>query len=81
MEVVNYTMFRKSFNKNRNKVNDDIGTMVVYPGKGKNVVVMSLEEYNAIQKTLHITKSALTKKRLHSAIVEIEKGKSYNQLL
>ncbi len=37
---------------------------------------MSLEEYNAIQETLHITKSAANRKRLDSAIAEMEKGKS-----
>ncbi len=75
MEVVNYTEFRKSLTKNLNKVNDDAEIVVVSRSKGKNVVVMSLEEYNAIQETLHITKSTANRKRLDTAIVEMEKGK------
>jgi len=75
MEVVNYTAFRKSLTKNLNKVNDDAEIVVVSRSKGKNVVVMSLEEYNSIQETLHITKSAANRKRLDSAITEMEKGK------
>ena len=75
MEFVNYTEFRKSLTKNLNKVNDDAEIVVVSRSKGKKVVVMSLEEYNAIQETLHITKSATSQKRLDSAIAEMEKGK------
>ncbi len=76
MEVVNYTEFRKSLTRYLNKVNDDAEIVVVSRSKGKNVVVMSLEEYNAIQETLHITKSAANRKRLDRSIAETEKGKS-----
>lgn len=80
MEVVNYTEFRKSLTKNLNKVNDDAEIVVVSRSKGKNVVVMSLEEYNAIQETLHITKSAANRKQFDSATTEIEAGKSIHLL-
>ena len=81
MEVVNYTEFRKSLTRYLNKVNDDAEIVVVSRSKGKNVVVMSLEEYNAIQETLHITKSAANRKRLDRAIAEMEKGKFKKQAL
>ena len=81
MEVVNYTEFRKNLTRNLNKVNDDAEIVVVSRSKGKNVVVMSLEEYNAIQETLHITKSAANQKRLDSAIAEMERGTSNKHLL
>ena len=81
MEVVNYTEFRKSLTKNLNKVNDDAEIVVVSRSKGKNVVVMSLEEYNGIQETLHIIKSAANRKRLDRAIAEMEKGKFKKQAL
>ena len=81
MEVVNYTEFRKSLTKNLNKVNDDAEIVIVSRSKGKNVVVMSLEEYNGIQETLHITKSAANRKRLDRAIAEMEKGKFKKQAL
>ena len=75
MEVLNYTEFRKNLTKTLNKINDDAEIVVVSRSKGKNVVVMSLEEYNAIQETLHVTKSAVNRKRLDNAIAEMEKGK------
>lgn len=74
MEVVNYTEFRKNLAKSLNKVSDDAEIVVVSRSKGKNVVVMALEEYNAIQETLHITKSAANRRRLDDAVDEMEKG-------
>ncbi len=81
MIVVNYTVFRKNLRRHFNKVNDDAEIMVVSRRKGKNVVIMSLDEYNAIRETLHITKSAANQKRLDSAIAEMERGTSHKHLL
>lgn len=81
MEVLNYTEFRKSLTKNLNKVSDDAEIVVVSRSKGKNVVVMALEEYNAIQETLHISKSSANRQRLDDAIAEMEKGNYQKQTL
>ena len=74
MEVVNYTEFRKNLTKSLNKVNDDAEIVVVSRSKGKNVVIMALEEYNAIQETLHVVKSVSNRNRLDKAIEEMDKG-------
>lgn len=74
MEVLNYTEFRKSLTKSLNKVTDDAEIVIVSRSKGKNVVVMALEEYNAIQETLHLTKTVANRKRLDDAIAEMENG-------
>jgi antitoxin YefM len=49
MRVVNYTEFRNNLAESLNIVNDDGDIVIVSRSKGKNVVVMSLEEYNSIQ--------------------------------
>lgn len=74
MEVLNYTEFRKNLTKNLNRVNDDAEIVIVSRSKGKNVVVMSLEEYNSINETLHLVNSTANKKRLDEALKEIEDG-------
>ena len=48
MELINYKAFRNNLTRNLNKVIDDARIVVVSQSKGKNVVVMSLEEYNSI---------------------------------
>jgi antitoxin YefM len=76
MQVVNYTEFRNNLTENLNMVNDDGDIVVVSRSKGKNVVVMSLEEYNSIQEMLHLVSSKENQKRLDEAIAEMKKGKS-----
>lgn len=82
MEVLNYTEFRKNLTKSLNKVNDDAEIVIVSRSKGKNVVVMALEEYNSIQETLHLMSTVANRKRLDEAIQELEAGKhSTNELI
>jgi antitoxin YefM len=79
MKVVNYTDFRNNLAENLNVVNEDNDIVVVSRSKGKNVVVMSLEEYNSIQEMLHLMGSAANRKRLDAAIEEMNAGKSLQQ--
>ncbi|MDB4904038.1 MAG: type toxin-antitoxin system prevent-host-death family antitoxin [Mucilaginibacter sp.] len=74
MEVLNYTEFRQNLAKSLDKVNDDAEIVIVSRSKGKNVVVMDLEEYNAMTETLHIIKSEANRKRLQEAIDEMNTG-------
>ena len=74
MDVLNYTEFRRNLAKSLDKVNDDAEIVVVSRSKGKNVVVMDLNEYNALTETLHITKSEANRKRLQDAIDEMNNG-------
>jgi antitoxin YefM len=74
MKVVNYSEFRNNLAENLNKVNEDREIVVVSRTKGKNVVVMDLDDYNAIQETLHLTSTAANYKRLTDAIAEMNAG-------
>ena len=76
MQVVNFTEFRNRLAESLNMVNDNSEIVVVSRSKGKNVVVMSLEEYNSIQETLHLVSSKANQKRLDAAIEEMQSGKS-----
>jgi len=75
MRVVNYTEFRNQLAESLNAVNDDGDIVVVSRSKGKNVVVMSLDEYNSIQETLYLTSTKSNRKQLDAAIDEMNKGK------
>jgi antitoxin YefM len=75
MRVVNYSEFRNNLAENLNVVNDDGDIVVVSRSKGKNVVVMSLEEYNSIQETLHLISTKVNTKRLEQAVEQMKKGK------
>ena len=81
MEVLNYTEFRQNLAKSLDKVNDDAEIVIVSRSKGKNVVVMDLDEYNAMTETLHIVKSETNRKRLQEAIDEMNSGTHFSHKL
>ena len=75
MKVVNYTEFRNNLAESLNSVNDDGDIVVVARSKGKNVVVMSLEEYNSIQETIYLNSTPANRVRLETSIARIETTK------
>lgn len=81
MRVVNYSDFRNRLAENLNAVNDDREIVVVSRTKGKNVVVMDLEEYNSIQETLHLNSTAANRTRLAEAVAEMNAGKGTRRKL
>ena len=81
MEVLNYTEFRQNLAKSLDKVNNDAEIVIVSRSKGKNVVVMDLNEYNAMTETLHVIKSEANRKRLQDAIDEMNSGVHFSHQL
>lgn len=49
-------------------------TPMIYRPDNKNVVLISLQEYNALQETLHVLSSEKNKIRLAQAINRTNKG-------
>ncbi|MES2377343.1 MAG: type II toxin-antitoxin system prevent-host-death family antitoxin [Bacteroidota bacterium] len=78
MDILNYTDFRKNLASSLDKVNDDAEIVIVSRSKGKNVVVMDLNEYNSMMETLHLVKSEANRKRLQGAIDEMNSGKHFS---
>jgi antitoxin YefM len=75
MRVVNYSDFRNNLSESLNAVNDNKEIVVVSRTKGKNVVVIDLDEYNSMQETMHLTSTPANRKRLQSAIMEMDNKK------
>jgi antitoxin YefM len=75
MEVLNYTEFRKELKSSLDKVSNDEDVIVVSRGKNKNVVVISLNEYNSLKETMYLLSSEKNRKRLQESIKEMKKGK------
>jgi antitoxin YefM len=74
MRVVNYTEFRNNLAENLNVVSDDNETVVVARSKGKNVVVMSPDEYNSLQETMYLNSTAANRKFPEEAIKNMMTG-------
>jgi len=74
MDVLTYTDARASLKDVMDRVINDHVEVIVTRKKREAVVVMSLEEYNAIQETLHLQKSPANARRLQAAIAQLDAG-------
>ncbi len=71
MKAVNYSELRQNLKANLDAVTDNEEFLIVQRPKGKSIVMMSLAEYNAMQETMHLTKSNANRRRLENAIENI----------
>lgn len=81
MITASISEFRKDIKEYLNKVSQNFETLIIHRGKNSGVVVMSLEEYNALLTTQHEMSSATNKARLDSAIEKFKKGDSFDKEL
>ena len=74
MLVLNYSDFRKNLKENLDKIWDDAETVIVSRAHNKNVVVVSLDEYNSWQETKYLMSTPNNQKRLLDAIKDTDEG-------
>jgi antitoxin YefM len=73
--------FRKDIKKYLDQVTRDFEILVINRGKDTGVVVMSIEEYNALISTQHELSSKSNEARLDAAIEKLKTGKSFQKEL
>lgn len=71
MKTTNYSELRNNFDA----VISDCEPLVVHRSGKESVVVISLDEYNAIQETEYLTSSPVMVERIKQAEKDIEEGK------
>lgn len=81
MMIASVTEFRKDLKTYIDKVIDNVETLVINRGKGKGIVIMSLDEYNAMDATRHELSSEVNAQRLRRSIKEFKEGKSFQKEL
>lgn len=72
MLAVNYSTIRENLKTYCDKVTDDKETVIVTRKGEKNVVIISLEEWNELQKALH---NAEYLARIDRSIADIKAGR------
>ena len=75
MLAVNYSNMRDNFKDYCDKVTDDYETVIVTRKKKKNVVMISLEEYNNMKENLYIMSNKKDYDRLVTSKKQLEAGK------
>lgn len=77
MVVTNISDFRKDIKSYLDRVSKNFETLIINRGKDSGIVVMSLEEYNALMATNYEMSSRANEKRLDAAIEKMRNGKSF----
>lgn len=74
MDALTYSYTRQHFAEVMRQVNDDRVPVVVTSQRGKPVVIMSLDDYHALEETAYLLRNPKGAKRLMEAVEEIRNG-------
>ncbi|EMY80165.1 hypothetical protein pgond44_13297 [Psychroflexus gondwanensis ACAM 44] len=74
MEIVNYTNFRSNLKHWFDKVIDDVSDVVIKRKNGKDLVLISLDEYNSLKETTYLL-SGKNRDVLLDSVKELEEGR------
>lgn len=73
-EAVTYTEARQNFAKYMDQVCDDHDALIVTRQKSRPIVIMSLEDYNAMKETAYLMSTPANAERLMASIREADEG-------
>ncbi len=79
MKTVSYTDLRANLKSYIDSVINDYDTVIIKRGKGKGVVMISLDEYNSLKETEYIMSSPDTMEAIHKGEENIKNGNSISQ--
>lgn len=75
MEATTYTAVRQNLAKTMEKVCKDHSPVIVTRKKSGSVIIMSLEDYEALEETAYLLRSPKNTRRLIESIAQLEDGK------
>ena len=74
MEAITYTKARQNFAKTMEQVCDDHIPIIITRKNERPVVMLSLEDYQAMEETTYLLRSPENAKRLLESIADLESG-------
>ncbi|HEY0267828.1 MAG TPA: YoeB-YefM toxin-antitoxin system antitoxin YefM [Methyloradius sp.] len=74
MDAVNYSFTRQNLTAVMDKVGQDHAPVLITRQKGDPVVMMSLDDYNALQETAYLMRSPKNAKRLMKSVESLRAG-------
>jgi len=81
MEAISYTHARNNLAKTMDKVIDDHAPITITRKNDRAVVLISLDDYQALEETAYLLRSPRNAQRLLQAIMELESGKGVEREL
>ena len=81
MEAVSFSEFRENLKGFLDKSYDNHEPIIVTRKEGKNMVVISMEDYNSIMETNYLLSNKANAEHLFKSIEQIKKGKKVERKL
>lgn len=81
MNAISYTAARENLASTMDKVCEDHAPIIITRNRDQAVVMMSLEDYEALEETAYLLKSPKNAKRIMSAIDQLDAGKGTERTL
>ena len=81
MNAINYSDLRKNLKSVMDQIISDHEPVIITRRNGDNVVMVSYEDYAAIEETAYLLKSPKNAKRLRESIESFEKSKGKDRKL
>ena len=75
MDAISYTSARRNLAKTMEKVCEDHAPVIITRKGAPAVVMMSLEDYEALQETAYLLRSPENARRLLASVAQLEGGK------
>ena len=75
MNAITYTTARKNLARTIERVVSDRAPVIITKKNDMSVVMMSLEDYEALEETAHLLRSPKNTRRLLDSINELDEGK------
>jgi antitoxin YefM len=75
MESITYSYARQNLADAISKVCEDHDPLIITNKRNKSVVMLSLEDYEALQETAYLIRGPKNAKRLFESIKQLESGK------
>ena len=76
MNAITYTAARENLASTIDRVCNDRDPVIITRKRSQSVVMISLEDYEALEETAYLLRSPTNAKRLISALENLEKGKA-----
>ncbi|OGJ64028.1 hypothetical protein A3C37_03145 [Candidatus Peribacteria bacterium RIFCSPHIGHO2_02_FULL_53_20] len=76
MTTVTYTNFRQNLAHYLDKTEQDCEEVVISRSKGRNAILLSLDDFLSLQETAYLLSSKANRKHLEKSLREVKTGKT-----
>ncbi len=81
MDAITYTAVRANLASTMNRVCDDHEALIITRNKEQSVVMLSLEDYKALEETAYLLRTPANVRRLLSSVAQLNAAKGVEREL